>query len=103
MNTIFINDRIQIPFSDLRFRYSRSGGPGGQNVNKVSTRVELIFDVRLSSLTRSKRNLADVACIEIGFSRMSSHRSRRNRAANGKINRMQSRSSFSSYKKLHGR
>jgi ribosome-associated protein len=50
MNTIFINHRIQIPFSDLRFRYSRSGGPGGQNVNKVSTRVELIFDVRLSSL-----------------------------------------------------
>ena len=50
MNTIFINDRIQIPFSDLQFRFSRSGGPGGQNVNKVSTRVELIFDVRGSSL-----------------------------------------------------
>ena len=50
MNTIFINDRIQIPFSDLRFRFSRSGGPGGQNVNKVSTRVELVFDVQASSL-----------------------------------------------------
>ena len=50
MNTIFITNRIQIPFSDLRFRYSRSGGPGGQNVNKVSTRVELIFDVQSSSL-----------------------------------------------------
>jgi ribosome-associated protein len=50
MNTIFITNRIQIPFSDLRFRYSRSGGPGGQNVNKVSTRVELIFDIPLSSL-----------------------------------------------------
>ena len=50
MNTIVINDRIQIPLSDLRFRYSRSGGPGGQNVNKLSTRVELIFDVQGSSL-----------------------------------------------------
>jgi ribosome-associated protein len=30
---------------ELRFRFSRSGGPGGQNVNKVSTRVELLFDV----------------------------------------------------------
>ncbi len=50
MNTIFINDRIQIPLSDVRFRFSRSGGPGGQNVNKVSTRVELIFDVHGSSL-----------------------------------------------------
>ncbi len=50
MNTIFINDRIQIPLSDLRFRFSRSGGPGGQNVNRVSTRVELIFDVQDSSL-----------------------------------------------------
>ncbi len=50
MDTIIINDRIQIPLSDLRFRFSRSGGPGGQNVNRVSTRVELIFDVQGSSL-----------------------------------------------------
>ncbi len=50
MNTIFVNNRIHIPFSDLQFRFSRSSGPGGQNVNKVSTRVELIFDVRLSAL-----------------------------------------------------
>jgi ribosome-associated protein len=55
MNAIFINDRIQIPFSDIRFRFSRSGGPGGQNVNKVSTRVELIFDVQASSLDREAK------------------------------------------------
>jgi ribosome-associated protein len=29
----------------LRFVFSRSSGPGGQNVNKVSTRVTLLFDV----------------------------------------------------------
>lgn len=32
-----------IPGSDLEFRYVRSGGPGGQHVNKVSTKVELRF------------------------------------------------------------
>jgi ribosome-associated protein len=36
---------VQIPFSELRFRTSRSSGPGGQNVNKLETRVELVLDV----------------------------------------------------------
>ena len=45
-----------IPFSELRFRTSRSGGPGGQNVNKVESKVELLFDVAGSpSLTESQR------------------------------------------------
>ena len=30
---------------ELRFTYSRSSGPGGQNVNRVETRVTLLFDV----------------------------------------------------------
>jgi ribosome-associated protein len=34
---------------ELDFSFSRSGGPGGQNVNKVSTRVDLRFDVQRSS------------------------------------------------------
>ncbi|MEX2394014.1 MAG: alternative ribosome rescue aminoacyl-tRNA hydrolase ArfB [Actinomycetota bacterium] len=34
-----------IPESEFRFRFTRSGGPGGQNVNKRDTQVELIFDV----------------------------------------------------------
>ncbi len=34
-----------IPPEELRFRFSRSGGPGGQHVNRVETRVELLFDV----------------------------------------------------------
>jgi ribosome-associated protein len=44
-NLIFINSYTAIPSSELTFRFSRSGGPGGQNVNKVETKVELLFDV----------------------------------------------------------
>jgi ribosome-associated protein len=33
-----------IPAKDLKFRYARSSGPGGQNVNKVATKAELRFD-----------------------------------------------------------
>lgn len=36
--------------SELVFRTSRSGGKGGQNVNKVETKIELIFDVANSTL-----------------------------------------------------
>jgi ribosome-associated protein len=36
-----INDRISIPMDEFRFDYARSGGPGGQNVNKVATKATL--------------------------------------------------------------
>jgi len=45
-NYIEIKPGLVIPASDLKFQFSRSGGPGGQNVNKRETRVELTFDVR---------------------------------------------------------
>ncbi|MGH3074944.1 MAG: alternative ribosome rescue aminoacyl-tRNA hydrolase ArfB [Gaiellales bacterium] len=44
---------------ELTFRYTRSGGPGGQHVNTSSTRVELLFDVAGSpALTEPERSLA---------------------------------------------
>ena len=35
----------RIPVSELRWRFSRSGGPGGQHANTADTRVEVLFDV----------------------------------------------------------
>jgi ribosome-associated protein len=40
-----VTSSLRIPVSELQFRFSASGGPGGQNANKVATRVELRFDV----------------------------------------------------------
>jgi len=42
---IEIQDDIFICEDSLVFKFSRSGGPGGQNVNKVNTRVTVFFDV----------------------------------------------------------
>ncbi|MGE5236060.1 MAG: alternative ribosome rescue aminoacyl-tRNA hydrolase ArfB [Acidobacteriota bacterium] len=39
---------LSLADDELRFVASRSGGPGGQNVNKVSTKVTLLFDVASS-------------------------------------------------------
>ena len=51
-----ISGEVSIPRSELRFRFSRSSGPGGQHVQKSSTRVELLFDVTSSpSLTDEQR------------------------------------------------
>lgn len=51
-----INDELSIPLTELSFRFSRSSGPGGQHVQKSSTRVELLFDVTNSpSLTGAQR------------------------------------------------
>jgi ribosome-associated protein len=51
-----INDGLTIDEDELRFEFARSSGPGGQNVNKVETKVRLLFDVDGSrSLTPAQR------------------------------------------------
>jgi ribosome-associated protein len=47
---IRITDDIAIDEREVEERFVRASGPGGQNVNKVATAVELRFDVRASSL-----------------------------------------------------
>ncbi len=46
---IRINDRISIDEQELQERFIRASGPGGQNVNKLATAVQLRFDVRRSA------------------------------------------------------
>ncbi len=40
-----LSERWVIPAAELRWRFSRSSGPGGQNVNTTDSRVELLFDL----------------------------------------------------------
>jgi ribosome-associated protein len=47
---IEITSSIQIDENELQFEFVRASGPGGQNVNKVATAVQLRFDIRASSL-----------------------------------------------------
>jgi ribosome-associated protein len=55
---IQITDQLSIPKDELKFTASRSRGPGGQHVNKASTRVTLGFDVINSpSLTSEQKQL----------------------------------------------
>jgi len=45
---LIVNSRIRIPASELQFTFVRSSGPGGQNVNKVSSKAVLRFCVAAS-------------------------------------------------------
>jgi ribosome-associated protein len=51
-----ITDTLDIPLAELHLQFSRSGGPGGQHVNRSATQVELTFDVANSpSLNAAQR------------------------------------------------
>lgn len=47
---LVINERIQIPDEEIEFTYARSGGPGGQNVNKVASKAQLRWKPGTSSI-----------------------------------------------------
>ena len=53
---MYIRKGVDIDENEIRYSYSRSSGPGGQNVNKLDTRVTLIFDLADSaSLTDEQK------------------------------------------------
>ena len=47
---IKITKTLVIPSNEIKWRFSRSSGPGGQNTNKIESRVEIIFDLEDSKV-----------------------------------------------------
>jgi ribosome-associated protein len=52
---VHVLEDLEIPDEELSFSTSRSSGPGGQNVNKVNTRVSVLFDVDRSAALSSEQ------------------------------------------------
>ena len=82
---IQITRDLVIPEEELRFTASRSGGPGGQNVNKLNTRVTLLFDLEGSRTLspQQKQQLRHRLANRIsnsGILRVTSQQQRRQRA-----------------------
>jgi ribosome-associated protein len=83
MPGIRLHRNLTIPVEELEITAVRSGGSGGQNVNKVSTAVQIRLDIPASSLPeRVKRRLLDHADQRISSSgtiviKAQSHRSQR--------------------------
>ncbi len=44
-----VNPKLEIPAHEINWRFSRSSGAGGQNVNKTESRVEIVFNVSESN------------------------------------------------------
>jgi ribosome-associated protein len=60
---IRVTDEVTVPAAALRFRATRSAGPGGQNVNKVASKVELRVDLDgIVGLTPEARGRLQVLC-----------------------------------------
>ena len=52
-----ITKTLVIPSNEIKWRFSRSSGPGGQNVNKIESRVEIIFNLEDSKVLNDYQKL----------------------------------------------
>jgi ribosome-associated protein len=53
MPDVIVTPRLTIPAGELSFAFARSGGPGGQNVNKVASKAELRWNPTTSAALRA--------------------------------------------------
>ncbi len=67
---LIVNDRVTLPAADLHWTAVRASGPGGQNVNKVASKVELRFDVAATRVLDgpTKERLRALAGSKLGAS-----------------------------------
>lgn len=76
---LFVNDAISIPDAEFNFTFARSGGPGGQNVNKVNSKAMLQWNVsrsgalpeeiRLRFLTAWSKRMTKEGCVMVSSQR----------------------------------
>jgi ribosome-associated protein len=81
MTPLRINERVTLPAVDLSWTAVRASGPGGQNVNKVASKVELRFDLAgtsaLDALTKERlRSIAASRLAADGFLVITSQKTR---------------------------
>jgi ribosome-associated protein len=56
-DAVVISEALTVPRSELEYRATRSGGPGGQHVNTSSTRIELTWNVAASASLSDEQRL----------------------------------------------
>jgi ribosome-associated protein len=55
-DSLRVNERVSIPLGEIELRASRSSGPGGQHANVTASRIEAVFDVEASSLSKTQKH-----------------------------------------------
>ena len=54
---LLIDNKLSIPYRELKWRFSRSSGSGGQNINKTDSKVEIIFSIKDSSVLNNHQKI----------------------------------------------
>ena len=79
---------LSVDPSELEFHAIRAQGPGGQNVNKVSSAIQLRFDIAASSLPEAVRALIGFGFAQAGFHRIFARLDAANKGSVGVMERL---------------